>query len=141
MTDAPGAERTEPTGVGWRRWMRAVAVAACVGGTVAGWTAAQFDTGPGQSLTFGSWSALWGGSAAVLGFGLGAWGTLGRVLSGVATGALGAVVGLWILLWRVPPWTLEGAWMYPLAGGLLLVASRLLRTPSGGVDDSPAPPA
>ncbi|HVM35188.1 MAG TPA: hypothetical protein VM784_07585 [Actinomycetota bacterium] len=39
---------------------------------------------------------------------------------------LGLAAGYWILWWGVPPLTLEGAWLYPLAAFLLLAAGFLM---------------
>jgi hypothetical protein len=40
-------------------------------------------------------------------------------------GILGAGAACWIFFWKVPPFTLEGAWLYPLTTLLLLSAAFL----------------
>jgi hypothetical protein len=42
-------------------------------------------------------------------------------------GLLGLAVGSWIVGWGVSPFTLEGAWMYPLAFGAFILAALFAR--------------
>lgn len=61
------------------------------------------------------WAVVWGLPAGLVGLGLGAGGPLGRGVLLVVTGLVALVMWLVIVAWRVPPWTLEGLWMWSLA--------------------------
>jgi hypothetical protein len=77
------------------RWVGAVAVAVSLGVVAAWWAAAQFDTGPGDELTFGFWAAVSGTLATVLGLGVGARGRFGLwTVTGVAVVIAGAAAFL-----------------------------------------------
>lgn len=91
-----------PGPAGWRRWARAAAVAVLLGGAVSVWTAfALGSPHVGPRLVFDFWAGLWGGFAAVVGFGVGAWGRAGRRVVGLALATL-VVVVTWGALTAVP---------------------------------------
>lgn len=53
-----------------------------------------------------------------------------RIVVVVALGLLAIAAAWWVTMWGVPPWTLEGAWMYAilhLAGAGSLALSLTLR--------------
>ena len=97
------------------RWLVGFLTGLLLGGLVAWWAGAVFDDPLDRGWTFGPWARLWGGVALLIGVGIGARGTFGDVLLALVTGLL--AVGTWwvIVVYRAPPWTLEGAWLYPLA--------------------------
>lgn len=71
----------------------------------------------------GAWGRLYGSVTVVLVFGLvvaftartrkGV--TIGLRTAASVTGLFGAATIWWIIVWRLSPFTLEGAWIYPLA--------------------------
>lgn len=62
-----------------------------------------------------SWAVFWGVPAGLLGLGLGAGGRLGLGVLMFVTGLVALVMWLVIVVWRVPPWIIEGVWMWSLA--------------------------
>jgi hypothetical protein len=107
---------------------RAVFVGIMVGVTVNSLTNAALE--PPWDLTWppnltGFWGLLYGSFASVIAVGLAMWllnpdrsrpSQGGRLIAAFALGVFGLLVLLWIVSWGVPLFTLEGAWMYPMAG-------------------------
>lgn len=99
----------------------------------------------------GFWGLLYGSFAGLVCFGIAfwlstrrssPWSKFGLVIAAVALGVFGLAVASWILMWGVPPFTLEGSWMFPLAALPLIVALALFRTirraggsPAGDTDE------
>lgn len=109
----------------FRPW-RALAAAVVVGGAVAFWAGTALD-GSGVRFELGSWAVLWGTVAALVAYGLGGGGRVGRFVLAVMTTVVAAGAWWWIVVWRVPLLTLEGAWLYPLAGLATLAAAAAIR--------------
>ncbi len=118
---------------------RAAVIAAIVGLTVDavanGLLYAPFDIRWPPNIT-GFWGVVYGSFAAVITFGLTLWrlgrgrkhARAGRVIAVVALGLFGLAAAWWIVMWRVPLASLEGAWMYPLAVVPLIAAIALVRS-------------
>ena len=52
---------------------------------------------------------------------------VGALLAAGALWLVAVAVGWWVVVWRVPPWTLEGAWMWPTALGAGIAGALVLR--------------
>ncbi len=75
----------------------------------------------------GFWGRVYGSIAAVVSFGLALVllnrrvprvARVGRAIAALALGLFGLAVAWWIAMWGFSPWSLEGAWIYPLVGNL-----------------------
>ena len=83
-----------------------------------------------RELFFGIWGRLFGSFSAVIAFGLALAfragssrsGKVGWVIAAALSGLLGGMTVMYIVAWRLPLWTLEGAWIYPLAVVPLMTA-------------------
>ena len=87
----------------------------------------------------GFWGVVYGSFAAAVAFGIALWvfnrsfsrpASIGRWIAALTLGLFGLVVVLWIAMWGVPPLSLEGAWMYPLAAVSLIAAVAVARASS-----------
>ena len=118
-----------------RRWMIA-SIPSIVAGVVAALLAGSILEPTGTVI--GLWGAVCGIAAALLAF-VASWTLPGRplrmsrawrIVVAVALGLLATAAAWWVTMWGVPPWTLEGAWMYAillLAGTGSLALSMTLR--------------
>ena len=84
----------------------------------------------------GFWGGFWGTFAALIGGGVALMviyrkdarvRRAGRIIAAGALILLSSLVAYWIVWWRVPPSTLEGAWIYPLGLVSLLAGVLILR--------------
>jgi hypothetical protein len=85
----------------------------------------------------GFWGLLYGSFAGVVSFGIALWLSsrrfsrawkVGRLIAATALGVFGLGVASWILMWGVSPFSLEGAWIFPLAVIPLIGAVALFRS-------------
>lgn len=137
---------TEPqvgiaAGVRLRRALASLFVGAMVGLTIASLVEIPRLVGPWNirelvANAVNTWGIFFGGFAAVVSGGMtfallnrrlpraSRW---GRAIAGVALGAL-AILTMWIITaWGIPPFSLEGMWIYPLAILPAIAAFALLR--------------
>ena len=98
-----------------------VGIAALVAALV-GFAVALLSSRLIEFRVLGPWGAVYGTLAFIAAFGVALAGLggsaqkrLGSVVVAVATGLLSGGAWLWIAGWRVPPFTVEGAWLWPLA--------------------------
>jgi hypothetical protein len=76
-----------------------------------------------RELFLGFWGLLYGSLSAVIAFGLALAftsrssrsGKVGWVIAALTSAIFGGLVVTFVVAWRLSPWTLEGAWIYPLA--------------------------
>lgn len=83
------------------------------------------------------WGLVYGSFSAVVTFGIALWlfhrrlsrpARIGRLIAMLTLGLFGLAVAWWIVMWGVPPFTLEGAWMYPLAAIPLIIGAIIARS-------------
>lgn len=95
-----------------------------------------FDVEWPPNLT-GFWGHFYGSFAGVVSFGIALWLSslrfsriwmVGRLIAAATLGVFGLAVASWILMWGVPPLTLEGVWLFPLAVIPLVMAAALIRS-------------
>ena len=106
-----------------RRWGAAMVLGSLLGAIAVWWAGAVLDAPlTGQPWRFGTWAALWGVVAFLLGAAAGARGTVGLVVLSLVTGLLATATWWFVVMFRAPVWSLEGAWLYPLAIASTVVA-------------------